>query len=68
MYETKPLALFFKNNEKYLLDSLSNLIPYNKRWITGNIPTLFGEDAEKNFVKFLYLLEKNKFPTEKVKN
>ena len=68
VYETRPLAFFFKNNEKYFLDSLSNLIPYKKKWITGNIPTLFGQDAEKNFVKFFDLLEKNKFPKEKIKN
>ena len=30
VYETKPIAILFKKNHKYILDSSSNLITFNK--------------------------------------
>jgi len=67
VYETKPIAIFFKNNNKYLLDNLSNLISY--REISNNFyPTIFGKGAEDNFANFFKQLEENNFPREIVKN
>ena len=65
--ETKPIAIFFKNNNKYLLDNLSNLISYRK--ISNDFyPTIFGKGAEDNFANFFKKLKANKFPQEIVKN
>jgi len=66
--ETKPLAILFKNNTKYLLDSSSNLIIYNKVLFNEKFPSIFGEEAEFNFVNFFQQLESSNFPKEKVRN
>ena len=42
VYETKPVAILFKKNEKYLLDSSSNLILFNKNVIADDFPNVFG--------------------------
>ena len=68
IYETKPVALIFKNNQKYLIDTSSNLILFEKKISIEGYPTIFGEDGEKSFIKFLKKLEKNNFPTKRVKN
>ena len=52
VYETKPVAILFKDNSKYLLDSSSNLISYNKKFYSENLPNVFGEGAEKDFMIF----------------
>ena len=33
VYETEPVAILFKENSKYLLDSSSNLIPFNENML-----------------------------------
>ena len=68
VYETKPVAIFFKENSKYLLDNSSNLIPFNENLLSDNLPNIFGEDAEKDFVNFFNQLENNNFPKQRVKN
>ena len=68
VYETKPVAILFKDNNKYLLDSSSNLIPFNENMIFNNLPSLFGKGAEKNFINFFNQLENNNFSTKRVKN
>ena len=68
IFETKPIAILFKNNEKYLLDSSSNLIIFNKNEFTSDFPTIFGEGAEENFVNFSKQIESNNFPKQRVKN
>ena len=67
VYETKPIAIVFKNNNKYLLDNLSNLISYREE-LKDFYPTIFGKGAEENFANFFEKLEENKFPYEMVKN
>ena len=67
VYETKPIAIVFKNNNKYLLDNLSNLISY-KEESKDFYPTIFGKGADENFANFFEKLEENKFPYEMVKN
>ena len=68
IFETKPVAIVFKNNNKYLLDSLSNLINMNENIDVNNFPNVIGENGEKNFIIFFNSLKKANFPTEKVKN
>ena len=53
IYETKPLSILIKKNEKYLLDSSSNLIPLSKHRLTEDLPAVFGKNAEKLFCEFL---------------
>ena len=68
IFETKPVAIIFKNKVKYLLDSSSNLISYKNNINFENLPTIFGEGAENNFINFLNILKKNNFPEDKIKN
>ena len=68
VYETKPVAIFFKENNKYLLDNSSNLIPFNESLFSDNLPNIFGEGAEKNFINFFNQLGNNNFPKQRVKN
>ena len=68
IYETKPVAILFKKKNKYLLDSSSNLIPFNKNMFIDSFPSIFGEGAEQNFINFFKQLENNNFPKQKVKN
>ena len=68
IYETKPVAILFKNNKKYLLDSSSNLITFSKNKFFGDLPGVFGEGAEKNFIIFFNQLKNNSFSTKQIKN
>ena len=68
IYETEPVALIFKKNQKYILDSSSNLIPFTKDISIENLPNIFGEEAEKEFLIFLKILENKNFPTNLIKN
>jgi len=64
VFETKPAAVIFKNKIKYLLDSSSNLISLEDSANFNELPSVFGEGAEKNFIYFLNQLKKNNFPTK----
>ena len=68
VFETKPIAIIFKNKVKYLLDSSSNLISFKDSTNLNDLPSVFGESAEKNFIYFLNQLRENNFPTEQMKN
>jgi len=68
IYETKPVAILFKKNDKYLLDSSSNLIPFNENMLIDNFPSVFGEGAELEFINFFNQLENNNFPKKRIKN
>ena len=68
VFETKPVAIIFKNKVKYLLDSSSNLISFEDNVNFNALPSVFGEDAEKNFIFFLNQLRKNNFPIEQINN
>ena len=61
IYETKPIGIIFKNEKKYFLDSLSKLIVFDENLNNENLPSIFGEDAENNFLKFSKLLKENNF-------
>ena len=41
VYETKPVAILFKKNNKYLLDSSSNLITFNENMFIEGFPSVF---------------------------
>ena len=68
IFETKPVAVLFKKKAKYLIDSSSNLIPSNDNMNMDVLPSVFGENAEDNFIFFYNQLKKKKFPNKKIKN
>ena len=53
IFETKPVAIFFKDKKKYVLDSSSNLIAFEKNINLNSLPRIFGEEANKNFIYFV---------------
>ena len=68
VFETKPIGILFKNNTKYILDSSSNLVLFKKKMLNDFFPSIFGKDAEKEFVIFFNLLKDNQFPWKEIKN
>ena len=68
IYETKPVAILFKNKTKYLLDNSSNLISFKENMNFNQLPGVFGDEAENNFVYFFNQLENNNFPINEIKN
>ena len=68
IFETKPIAILFKNKVKYLLDSSSNLISFEDDMNFNQLPSIFGEGAENNFIYFFNQLENNNFPNKTIKN
>ncbi len=68
VFETKPVAIIYKNKVKLLIDSSSNLISHENIVVFGQLPSVFGENADKNFIFFLNKLRQNSFPTEKINN
>jgi len=68
IFETKPIAILFKNKTKYLLDNSSNLISFKENMNFYQLPSVFGDEAENNFVYFFNQLENNSFPINKIKN
>ena len=68
IFETRPVAILFKNKVKYLLDSSSNLISFENNINFNKLPSVFGEEAENNFIYFFNQLKKNNFPNKKIKN
>ena len=69
IFETEPIAILFKNNEYFLIDDASNLIPIKKNFATSyDYPNIFGKDSEKHFLNFFNLLKESNFPTSRIKN
>jgi len=68
IYETRPVGILFKNNTKYAIDTSSNLIAFNDNLTNDNFPSIFGKEAEKDFINFFKQLEVNKFPRDEIKN
>jgi len=66
IFETKPVGILFKDKKRYLFDSSSNLISIEKDEIFEELPDIFGEGAEKNFIGFLNKLKNSNFPIKKV--
>ena len=67
IFETKPVAILYKNKAKYLLDSSSNLISFENNMNFNQLPSVFGIGAENNFVYFFNQLENNNFPISNIK-
>ena len=65
IFETRPVAYLFKNKSKYLLDSSSKLIVISKNIEYGELPNIFGKDAENYFISFYNLLKNINFPKKK---
>ena len=68
IFETKPVGILFKNQNKYLLDSSSNLISFTDNFDFKELPGVFGDGAEKNFIDFLNKLELINFPRKNIEN
>ena len=69
IFETKPIALLYKKEKKYLIDSKSNLIIVHDNEKYKNLPSVFGgEGVEKNFISFFSLLKEKNFPTELIES
>ena len=68
IFETKPVAILFKGKDKYFLDSSANLIPFQDDINFNQLPSIFGKEAEQDFMNFFKKLEKNNFPNKKIKN
>jgi cell division septal protein FtsQ len=67
IFETKPVAILYKNKAKYLLDSSSNLIFLENNMNFNQLPSVFGIGAENYFVYFFNQLENNNFPINNIK-
>ena len=67
IFETKPIAILYKNKAKYLLDSSSNLILFEDNESFNQLPSIFGEGAKNHFIYFFSQLENNNFPIKDVK-
>ena len=67
IFETKPVAILYKNKTKYLLDSSSNLIFFENNMNFNQLPSVFGIGAENYFVYFFNQLENNNFPINNIK-
>ena len=68
IFETKPVAILYKNEKKYLIDSSSNLILYNENKNYDKLPTIFGEFSPDIFISFINQLKSNNFPNNQIKN
>jgi len=68
IFETVPVAVLFQNKTKYFIDSSSNLIDFRDINNFKELPSVFGEEAEKNFTFFFKQLKKNNFPNKQIKN
>lgn len=68
VFETKPVGIIFKDKKKYIIDNSSKLIDFKNDNAFIQLPKIFGEDAENNFIYFLKILIDNDFPTKKIKN
>ena len=68
IYETTPMAILYKKKEKYVLDSLSNLIVLDKSLDEKKLPKVFGQRAESDFINFFNQLSSNKFPKNRIKS
>ena len=68
VYETKPTAILYEKNNKYIIDSSSNLIPFDANILSEDLPSVFGQDANTEFVNFFDQLKNSNFPIHKIKN
>ena len=68
IFETKPIAILYKDKVRYLLDSSSNLISFDTSMNFNELPSVFGEGAENNLIYFLNDLKNNNFPNKEIKN
>ena len=68
IFETKPVAVLLKDKKKFLIDNLSNLYPLNISISEDDLPKVFGEKAELNFLNFFKLLKKNGFSISNIES
>ena len=62
------MAILYRENKKYVLDSLSNLIVLEESLNEKKLPKVFGLKAENDFINFFNQLTSNKFPKNRIKS
>ena len=67
IFETKPVGILFKKKAKYVIDSSSNLMTLKNSMDFDQLPSIFGDGAEDNFIYFFNQLENNNFPKKEIK-
>ena len=65
--EEEPMAIFIQKGTKFYLTKSGKIIQYTENLPFNNLPSVFGINAQKNFVEFFNLLKENKFPVNLVK-
>lgn len=69
VFETMPVAALIKKKIKYIIDTSGNLIFLKKDEIDFiNLPNIFGDVLESDFIYFYNELKKNNFPNKQIKN
>jgi len=69
VFETSPIAVLIKKNNKYAIDTSGNLILLKKGGIDfSKLPNIFGDVIENDFIYFYNELKKNNFPNNQIKN
>ena len=68
VYETEPVAILYRGKEKYIIDTLSNLIALEENLDEKKLPKVFGLKAESDFINFFNQLSSNQFPKSKIKS
>jgi len=68
IFETKPIGILYKDKSKYFVDNFSNLISFQEFNNSNFLPSIFGENAEKDFLNFFNELKKNKFMISEVES
>ena len=66
IFETEPLGFIYKDKTRYVIDSSSNLLKKDDAINFLDLPKIFGDGAENDFVGFLNQLKNNKFPIKKI--
>jgi len=69
VFETNPIAVLIKKNNKYVIDTSGNLIVLKKNDVNfSKLPNIFGDVMENDFIYFYNELKKNNFPNNQIKN
>ena len=62
------MAILYRGKEKYIIDTLSNLIALEENLDEKKLPKVFGLKAESDFINFFNQLRSNNFPKSKIKS
>ena len=66
--QTEFMATTFKNNKKYIIGSNGKLIDYKIINYNKNIPNVFGNFTNKDFIELIKILKMKKFKFENIED